>query len=52
MVRSTMPFVRDYRPSDETGWLRCRVLAFLDTCYYDEYERVYICRRMQRQLVR
>jgi len=23
--------VRPYRPSDETGWLRCRVLAFLDT---------------------
>ncbi|MBN9152536.1 MAG: GNAT family N-acetyltransferase [Microbacterium sp.] len=28
--------VRPYRPSDETGWLRCRVLAFLDTQYFDD----------------
>ena len=28
--------VRDYRPADETSWLRCRVLAFLDTMYYDD----------------
>jgi ribosomal protein S18 acetylase RimI-like enzyme len=28
--------VRDYTPTDETPWLRCRVLAFLDTTYYDD----------------
>lgn len=28
--------IRDYRTSDETSWLRCRVLAFLDTAYYDD----------------
>ncbi|WP_329481474.1 GNAT family N-acetyltransferase [Kribbella sp. NBC_01484] len=28
--------VRDYAPGDETPWLRCRVLAFLDTTYYDD----------------
>ncbi|WP_412542499.1 GNAT family N-acetyltransferase [Longispora sp. K20-0274] len=24
-----------YRPGDEPSWLRCRVLSFLDTAYYD-----------------
>lgn len=24
-----------YRPLDETGWLRCRVLAFLDSAYFE-----------------
>lgn len=28
--------VRPYQPSDETGWLRCRVLSFLGTQYYDD----------------
>ena len=28
--------VRDYTPEDETPWLRCRVIAFLDTNYYDD----------------
>lgn len=28
--------VRDYRPSDERAWLRCRVLAFLGTAYFDD----------------
>ncbi|TXT55440.1 MAG: GNAT family acetyltransferase [Candidatus Thorarchaeota archaeon] len=28
--------IREYRPEDENGWLRCRVLAFLDTSYYDD----------------
>ncbi|WP_279070654.1 GNAT family N-acetyltransferase [Microbacterium lacticum] len=28
--------VRPYQPSDERGWLRCRVLSFLDTQYYDD----------------
>jgi ribosomal protein S18 acetylase RimI-like enzyme len=27
--------IREYRGSDETQWLRCRVLAFLDTAYFD-----------------
>lgn len=31
--------IRPYRPEDEAGWLRCRVLAFLDTAYYDGVER-------------
>lgn len=28
--------VRDYDPADERSWLRCRVLSFLDTNYYDD----------------
>lgn len=28
--------IRDYRQSDEDEWLRCRVLGFLDTCYFDD----------------
>ena len=28
--------VRDYRPGDEQAWLRCRVLAFLGTAYFDD----------------
>jgi ribosomal protein S18 acetylase RimI-like enzyme len=28
--------LRDYDPADETSWLRCRVLAFLDTNYFDD----------------
>ncbi|KAB8167764.1 GNAT family N-acetyltransferase [Streptomyces sp. 3MP-14] len=27
--------LRDYRPEDEASWLRCRVLSFLGTPYYD-----------------
>lgn len=27
--------IRNYNSSDEIGWLRCRVLSFLDTAYYD-----------------
>jgi ribosomal protein S18 acetylase RimI-like enzyme len=30
------PTVRDYREADEQSWLRCRVLGFLDTSYYDD----------------
>lgn len=26
----------DYAPKHRTSWLRCRVLGFLDTCYYDD----------------
>ena len=32
--------IRDYAPDDEKSWLRCRVLGFLDTAYYDSVERV------------
>lgn len=28
--------IRDYRSEDETGWLRCRVLSFLDCSYYND----------------
>ncbi|MEU5153823.1 GNAT family N-acetyltransferase [Glycomyces sp. NPDC021274] len=28
--------IRPYLPEDERGWLRCRVLAFLDTAYFDD----------------
>lgn len=28
--------VRPYDPSDETAWLRCRVLSFLATAYFDD----------------
>lgn len=32
-----MPVViRDYEPADEQGWLRCRVLSFLGTPYFDD----------------
>ncbi len=31
--------IRAYEPTDEQGWLRCRVLAFLDTAYFDSVER-------------
>lgn len=27
--------IRAYRCEDEVGWVRCRVLSFLDTAYYD-----------------
>ncbi|WIV21032.1 GNAT family N-acetyltransferase [Paenibacillus polygoni] len=27
--------IRDYKVEDEQGWLSCRVLAFLNTAYYD-----------------
>jgi N-acetylglutamate synthase-like GNAT family acetyltransferase len=28
--------IRDYEPSDEQAWLRCRVLSFLGTAYFDD----------------
>lgn len=28
--------IRPYTPADESGWLRCRVLSFLDTPYFDD----------------
>ncbi len=30
--------VRDYEPADEESWLRCRVLSFLHTSYYDDVQ--------------
>lgn len=34
-----MTEIRKYRKEDETGWLHCRVLSFLDTAYYDSVFR-------------
>lgn len=34
-----MTEIRKYRKEDETGWLQCRVLSFLDTAYYDSVLR-------------
>ncbi|MDX2005716.1 MAG: GNAT family N-acetyltransferase [Meiothermus sp.] len=31
--------IRDYEPRDEQGWLRCRVLAFLETAYHDDVKQ-------------
>lgn len=31
--------IRSFQPGDETGWVRCRVLAFLDTAYFDDVHR-------------
>jgi GNAT superfamily N-acetyltransferase len=31
--------IRPYKDADERGWLECRVLAFLDSAYYDAVER-------------
>lgn len=28
--------IRDYRTEDELGWLRCRVMSFLDCSYYND----------------
>jgi N-acetylglutamate synthase-like GNAT family acetyltransferase len=28
--------VRDFQPADEQDWLRCRVLSFLGTAYFDD----------------
>nr|GGG79293.1 hypothetical protein GCM10011398_25760 [Virgibacillus oceani] len=27
--------IRRYNAEDELGWVRCRILSFLDTAYYD-----------------
>lgn len=32
--------VRAYRAADESSWLRCRVLGFLDTDYHDDVKRI------------
>ena len=31
--------IRSYEPADETGWLRCRVLSFLDTAFFDAVDQ-------------
>lgn len=31
--------IRQYKQEDETGWVRCRTLSFLDTAYYDNVLR-------------
>jgi ribosomal protein S18 acetylase RimI-like enzyme len=31
--------IRPYTPADEVQWVRCRVLAFLDSAYFDDVER-------------
>lgn len=31
--------IRQYNAADEVGWLRCRVLSFLDTAYFDNVLR-------------
>lgn len=31
--------IRQYEAKDEQGWVRCRVLAFLDTAYFDNVLR-------------
>lgn len=37
--KPTTMIIRKYTNEDETGWLRCRVLSFLDTAYYDSVFR-------------
>jgi len=31
--------IRSYEPADEVGWVRCRVLSFLDSAFFDAVER-------------
>jgi len=31
--------IREYADSDERGWVRCRLLSFLDSSYYDDVRR-------------
>lgn len=31
--------IRDYQATDERNWVRCRVLSFLDSSYYDDVKR-------------
>jgi ribosomal protein S18 acetylase RimI-like enzyme len=33
------PAVRQYRDDDEEGWVRCRVLSFLDSAFFDDVRR-------------
>jgi ribosomal protein S18 acetylase RimI-like enzyme len=31
--------IRPYEPADEIGWLRCRLLSFFDSAFFDSVER-------------
>lgn len=31
--------IREYQQEDEQGWVRCRVVSFLDCSYYDDVKR-------------
>jgi len=31
--------IRDYLPGDESSWVRCRLLSFLDTSYFDDIRK-------------
>ncbi|MDG0032520.1 GNAT family N-acetyltransferase [Priestia sp. Y58] len=33
-------YIRDYKETDETEWVHCRVLSFLNTAYFDNVLRV------------
>lgn len=37
---SNVIVIRSYRPRDEGSWLHCRVVAFLETAYYDDVVRM------------
>ncbi|MFW9966809.1 MAG: GNAT family N-acetyltransferase [Candidatus Thorarchaeota archaeon] len=39
MPSSCLPIIREYNKDDEKGWVHCRVLAFLDSAYYDDVYR-------------
>jgi ribosomal protein S18 acetylase RimI-like enzyme len=42
MIKSvSQSLIRDYLDTDEASWLRCRVLGFLNTSYYDDVWRVH-----------
>jgi len=36
MPSEKVPIIRKFTKDDEKGWVRCRVLAFLDSAYYDD----------------
>jgi ribosomal protein S18 acetylase RimI-like enzyme len=38
-TRGVSIVIRPYVERDERGWLRCRVLSFLDTAFFDSVER-------------
>jgi ribosomal protein S18 acetylase RimI-like enzyme len=38
-TRGVAPEIRPYEERDEPGWLRCRLLAFFATAFYDSVER-------------
>lgn len=31
--------IRNYQENDEKSWIRCRLLAFVDTAYFDDVQR-------------